>query len=92
MCKNGFDTDDLELTLTRFTNKRRNIVFDESKLKRKENAPIALTGATGELGSSVLSGVMSSISSSQESNNEYKSPIRFSWEKKGFFRNKDGFN
>lgn len=35
MSESGFDDDDLSLTLARFAGKRRNIVYDESRLKRK---------------------------------------------------------
>lgn len=35
MSEDGFNKDDLSSTFARFTTKRRNIVCDESKLKRK---------------------------------------------------------
>lgn len=87
MSKDGFDADDIASTFARFANKRRNIVCDESKLQRKKPEPIALSSATSSLGSAVLSGLVSGISGSskQMDDNEYKSPIKYSWQRKDFF-------
>ncbi|MFP1767887.1 hypothetical protein ACLEDP_00570 [Lonsdalea quercina] len=73
MCKNGFDTDDLDVTLARFNNKRRNIVIDESKLKRKEKEPVTLTSATRALGSSAVSLIISKVpqASSEKMTNSF---------------------
>ena len=57
MSEDGFNKDDLSSTFARFTTKRRNIVCDESKLKRKKPEPIALTSATNACGPSVLDGI-----------------------------------
>lgn len=86
MSKYGFDAADISSTFARFGNKRRNIVCDESKLERKKPEPISLTSSTGSLGSAVLSGFISGMSGSSEKKdtNEYKSPIKYSWERKNF--------
>lgn len=57
MSESGFDDDDLSLTLARFAGKRRNIVHDESRLKRKKPEPISLSSATNACGAAVLAGV-----------------------------------
>ncbi|HDZ2453982.1 TPA: hypothetical protein RSR67_002802 [Klebsiella pneumoniae] len=57
MSESGFDADDLSLTLARFANKRRNIVYDEVKLKRKAPEPVVFSSATHDCGSAVLKGI-----------------------------------
>lgn len=69
MSESGFDADDLSLTLARFANKRRNIVYDEAKLKRKAPEPVAFSSATNECGSSILKVVASIVSNSNKSGN-----------------------
>ncbi|MBS1206107.1 MAG: hypothetical protein H6R25_3006 [Proteobacteria bacterium] len=57
MSDKGFDADDLSITLARFAGKRRDIVYDEAKLKRKAPEPVAFSSATHDCGSAVLKGV-----------------------------------
>ncbi|ENG6273758.1 hypothetical protein N8Y15_21490 [Enterobacter hormaechei subsp. hoffmannii] len=85
MSEDGFNKDDLSSTFARFTTKRRNIVSDESKLKRKKPESVKLSSATQEIGS-VISSVLASTSKAdvtKDKQDQYKSPIRYSWEKKG---------
>lgn len=86
MSKDGFNAEDISSTFARFDNKRRNIVCDESRLERKKPEPVAFTSATSSFGSAVLSGFISGISGSSEKKgtNDYKSPIKYSWERKNF--------
>lgn len=83
MSKDGFNAEDISSTFARFDNKRRNIVCDESRLE-----PIFFTSVTvtSSFGSAVLSGFISGMSGSSEKKdaNEYKSPIKYSWERKNF--------
>jgi hypothetical protein len=88
--KNGFDAEDLSATLARFASKRRrSIVYDEAKLKHKAPEPVVLSSATHDCGTTILKSVATNSEKNQE---EYKSSLKFSWEKEGFFRHKDGFN
>ncbi|QJT82561.1 hypothetical protein [Kosakonia sp. MUSA4] len=57
MSKSGFDADDLSVTLARFAGKRRDIVYDEAKLKRKAPEPVVFSSATQDCGSVVLTGM-----------------------------------
>ena len=61
MSKNGFDAEDLNLTLARFAGKRRNISFDKSKLKVKAPESITFSSATNVCGKEVLNDVASLI-------------------------------
>lgn len=91
MSESGFDDDDLSLTLARFAGKRRNIVYDESRLKRKKPEPIALTSATNSLGSSVLNSVASAVSKAPKNydDTEFRKNrpwLWYSWERKEDFK------
>ncbi|MBE5252659.1 hypothetical protein [Mixta mediterraneensis] len=66
MSESGFDADDLSLTLARFANKRRNIVYDEAKLKRKAPEPVAFSSATNACGAVVLAGISELLTTSPE--------------------------
>ncbi|MBF1995502.1 hypothetical protein HW114_08280 [Serratia symbiotica] len=92
MSKSGFDADDLSLTLARFANKRRHIVYDKAKLKSKAPKSVALSSAADYCGATVLNSVASIVPNSDKSQEEIRSPMKYSWEKQGFFRHKDGFN
>ncbi|MFT4272876.1 MAG: hypothetical protein QM578_17850 [Pantoea sp.] len=92
MSNNGFDADDLSTTLARFASKRRNIVYDEAKLKRKAPEPVVFTSATHDCGATIFKNVASNVANSDKTEEEYKSSLKYSWEKEGFFRHKDGFN
>lgn len=90
MSKDGFNADDIASTFSRFTNKRRNIVCDESRLERKKPEPIALKGATNALGNAVLSGIVSGITdpSKKIDNKEFRKNrpwLWHSWERKEDF-------
>lgn len=86
MSKDGFNTEDIASTFARFASKRRNIICDEEMLERKKPEQIAFTSATSSFGSAVLSGFISGMfgSSEKKDANEYKSPIKYSWERKNF--------
>ncbi|HAU5637856.1 hypothetical protein [Citrobacter amalonaticus] len=91
MSADGFNKDDLNSTFARFSAKRRNIVCDESKLKRKKPEPIALTSATNSLGSSVLNSVASAVSKAPKNydDNEFRKNrpwLWYSWERKEDFK------
>lgn len=93
MSNDNFNNDDLSSTLARFAGKhRRGIVFDESKLKRKAPEPVELSSATHNCGLAVLKNAVSIVDNSDKAQDIYKSPLKYSWEKEGFFRHKDGFN
>lgn len=66
MSESGFDAEDLSLTLARFANKRRNIVYDEAKLKRKAPEPVAFSSATNACGAVVLAGIAELVTTSPE--------------------------
>lgn len=84
MSDDSFNMDDLSNTFARFTDKRRNIVYDESKLKRKEIEPVKLSSATQVLGSTIFSAISHThnVYDKKPEREEYKSPIRYHWEKK----------
>ena len=90
MSKSGFDIHDLNTTLARFASKRRNIVYDEAKLKRKAPEPFVFTSATHDCGATILKHVALIVTNS-DITEEYKSSFKCSLEKEGFFRRKDGF-
>ncbi|WP_446924792.1 hypothetical protein [Klebsiella pneumoniae] len=69
MSKDGFSADDIASTFARFADKRRSIVYDEGKLKRKAPEPVAFSSATNECGSSILKVVASIVSNSNKSGN-----------------------
>ncbi|WP_168385867.1 hypothetical protein [Erwinia amylovora] len=91
MSEDGFKTDDLSGTLARFASKRRNIIQDESRLERKIQEPVTLPSATHDCGAAMLRCVTSIASNSDKPHEKYESSMKYSWEKKGFFRHKDGF-
>lgn len=64
--KSGFDAEDLSTTLARFAGKRRNIVNDEAKLKRKAPEPVAFSSATNACGAAILAGIADVLTSSPE--------------------------
>lgn len=66
MSKNGFDADDLSSTLARFASKKRSIVYDETKLKRKAPEPVAFSSATNACGAALLTGVADVLTASPE--------------------------
>ncbi|WP_233218415.1 hypothetical protein [Kosakonia sp. H7A] len=66
MSKNGFDADDLSSTLERFASKKRSIVYDEAKLKRKAPEPVAFSSATNACGAVVLAGITDLLTTSPE--------------------------
>ena len=92
MNESGFDADDLSLTLARFAGKRRNIVYDESKLNCKAPEPVMFSSATHNCGVAVLKNIVSTVTISDRAQDEYKSSLKYSWEKEGFFKHKNGFN
>ncbi|MBS0900147.1 hypothetical protein [Pantoea dispersa] len=83
--KSGFDADDLSITLARFASKRRNIVYDEAKLKRKAPEPVVFSSATHDCGGTILKSVAINATNSDKTQDEYKSSLKYSWEKEGFF-------
>lgn len=66
MSNSGFDADDLSVTLARFAGKRRDIVYDETKLKRKAPEPVAFSSATNACGAVVLAGIADLLTTSPE--------------------------
>ncbi|QLH61942.1 hypothetical protein [Serratia symbiotica] len=66
MSKSGFDADDLSITLARFVGKRRNIVYDEAKLKCKALEPLEFSSATNACGAAILAGIADVLTTSPE--------------------------
>lgn len=91
MSEDGFNKDDLSSTFARFTSKRSNIVYDESKLKLKKTEPMSLPSATSSLGGAVLSGVASAVVASSPKkidDKEFRKDrpwLWFSWERREDF-------
>ncbi|WP_432413678.1 hypothetical protein [Pantoea allii] len=92
MVDDGFDKDDIDSILTRFAGKGQKAVHDVSKLKRKAPEPVVLSSATHDCGATILKGVATIATNSDKTQEGYKSSLKYSWEKEGFFRHKDGFN
>ncbi|ERM15749.1 hypothetical protein L585_02690 [Pantoea ananatis BRT175] len=90
MVDDGFDKDDLDSTLARFKFKGQTAAHEEAKLKHIEPAPVTLSSATDACGRSVIKNISKSGTKS-DVKQKYESSVRFSWEKQGFFRFKDGF-
>ncbi|MBY6257805.1 hypothetical protein K3G69_14990 [Phytobacter diazotrophicus] len=64
MSNSGFDAEDLSVTLARFAGKRRNIVYDEAKLKRKAPEPVVFSSATNMCGAALLTGIADVLTAS----------------------------
>ncbi|MEH5573153.1 hypothetical protein PO590_13850 [Raoultella ornithinolytica] len=62
MSKDGFSADDIASTFARFASKKRDILWDESNLKRKEPEPVVFSSATTACGATILRGVASAVS------------------------------
>ncbi|EOS93047.1 hypothetical protein LU631_07450 [Erwinia tracheiphila] len=88
MSGNGFDPKDVAEICSRKKSK-----FRMKKADFKELGRNALVGTFDVIFSAVkVAEVIARSQSSQtKSKNEYKSPITYSWEKRGIFRDKDGF-
>lgn len=83
----GFDADDLSITLARFAGKRRDIVYDEAKLKRKAPEPVVFSSATHDCGCAVLKGVATILTETPQQKEFRKDRpwLWYSWEKKEDF-------
>ncbi|APG19825.1 hypothetical protein A3780_20505 [Kosakonia radicincitans] len=71
MSNDGFNADDIASTFVRFSNKRRNIVCDESRLERKKPEPMTLPSATKDCGGAIFMGmgsIIKEITKSKEEN------------------------